>query len=102
MSSTEAGRSGGQFGSFAVVTTLFFTWGFITSVIEPLIPSVRAIFHLSYAESMLTQFAFFLAYGVVSLPAARLVSRLGSSGAVIAALGVVFAGCVLMYWSRSS
>ena len=96
MSSTEAGRSGGQFGSFAVVTTLFFTWGFITSVIDPLIPSVRAIFHLSYAESMLTQFAFFLAYGVVSLPAARLVSRLGSSGAVIAALGVVFAGCVLM------
>ncbi len=96
MSSTETGPAGGQTASFAIVTTLFFTWGFITSVIDPLIPSVRAIFHLSYAESMLTQFAFFLAYGVVSLPAARLVSRLGSSSAVIAALGVMFAGCVLM------
>eukprot|EP01033_Poteriospumella_lacustris_P022278 gene22279-biopygen9779 len=40
--------------AFATVTTLFFTWGFITSVIDPLIPTVRAVFHLRYAESMRT------------------------------------------------
>jgi len=96
MTPTPSTGSGRQTASFATVTTLFFTWGFITSVIDPLIPSVRAIFHLSFAEGMLTQFAFFLAYGVVSLPAARLVARLGSSSAVILALCVMLAGCLLM------
>ena len=42
--------------AFTSVTTLFFAWGFITATIDPLIPSVRAIFSLSYTESMLTQF----------------------------------------------
>ena len=63
--------------AFIAVTTLFFAWGFVTQSIDPLIPSVRAIFSLSYTESMLTQFAFFMSYFVVSLPGAALVARLG-------------------------
>jgi FHS family L-fucose permease-like MFS transporter len=47
--------------AFATVTTLFFMWGFVTASIDPLVPSVKAVFSLTYAESMLTQFAFFLA-----------------------------------------
>ena len=82
--------------SFATVTTLFFTWGFITSVIDPLIPSVRAVFSLNYAESMLTQFAFFLAYGVVSLPAGLIVARLGYAGSILFALLAMLAGCLFV------
>ena len=82
--------------SFATVTTLFFTWGFITSVIDPLIPSVRAIFSLNYAESMLTQFAFFLAYGVVSLPGGLIVARLGYARSIIFALLAMLAGCLFV------
>jgi len=82
--------------AFATVTTLFFTWGFITSVIDPLIPSVRAIFSLNYAESMLTQFAFFLAYGVVSLPAGLIVARLGYARAILSALLAMVAGCLFV------
>lgn len=82
--------------ALATVTTLFFAWGFITSMIDPLIPSVQAVFSLSNAQSMLTQFAFFLAYGVVSLPAAALVSRLGYSRSVICALLVMVAGCLIV------
>ena len=82
--------------ALAAVTTLFFAWGFITSMIDPLIPSVRAVFSLTYAESMLTQFAFFLAYGVVSLPAAALVARLGYSRSVICALLAMIAGCLIV------
>lgn len=78
------------------VTTLFFAWGFITSMIDPLIPSVRAIFSLTYAQSMLTQFAFFLAYGIVSLPAAALVGRLGYSRSVICALVAMLVGCLIV------
>jgi MFS transporter, FHS family, L-fucose permease len=82
--------------AFIAVTTLFFAWGFITSMIDPLIPSVRAVFNLTYAQSMLTQFAFFLAYGVVSLPGAALVARLGYSRAVICSLGAMLVGCLIV------
>jgi FHS family L-fucose permease-like MFS transporter len=82
--------------AFASITTLFFAWGFITVTIDPLIASLKAIFALSYAEVMLTQFAFFLAYGVVSLPAAALVKRLGYVGAILVALAIMIAGCCVV------
>src|ERR1700730_18271301 len=82
--------------AFITVTTLFFAWGFITVTIDPLIASLKAIFSLSYAEVMLTQFAFFTAYGIVSLPAAALVARIGYSLSIICALTIMFAGCLVV------
>ena len=78
------------------MATLFFAWGFITSTIDPLIPAVRAIFRLNYAESLLTQFAFFIAYGLVSLPAGRLVARVGYGHAIVIALLAMTVGCLCM------
>ena len=66
------------FLAFAAVTTLFFAWGFITSNNDPLIVALRAAFHLDYTEALLTQIVFFLAYGLLSLPAAWLTSRIGA------------------------
>jgi len=83
-------------GAFATVTTLFFAWGFVTSVIDPLVASVRAVFHLNYTEAMLTQFAWFIAYGVASLPAASILSRLGYSASILTALGAMVVGCLLV------
>ncbi len=86
----------GLIAAFIAVTTLFFAWGFITQTIDPLIPSVKAIFELTYTESSLTQFAFFTAYGVISLPAAALVARLGYGNSIVAALFVMVAGCLVI------
>jgi FHS family L-fucose permease-like MFS transporter len=83
-----------QGAAFASITTLFFAWGFITVTVDPLIASLKAIFELSYAQVMLTQFAFFMAYGIVSLPAAALVARLGYPLSIVMALGIMIAGCV--------
>jgi len=82
--------------AFAAVTTLFFAWGFITAMIDPLIPSVRAIFNLSYTESMLTQFAFFMSYGIVSLPGAALVARAGYGRSILIALVAMVLGCLVI------
>jgi FHS family L-fucose permease-like MFS transporter len=82
--------------AFATVTTLFFMWGFVTATIDPLVPGVRSVFSLSYAESMLTQFAFFMAYGIVSLPAAWVLERLGYAWTIILSLGAMVLGCLLM------
>lgn len=82
--------------AFATVTTLFFMWGFVTATIDPLVPSVRGVFSLTYAESMLTQFAFFLAYGVVSLPAALVLERLGYARTIVTSLAAMLAGCLIV------
>lgn len=54
-------------GPLAVLTTLFFMWGFITCMNDILIPFLKKTFELSRFESMLVQFAFFGAYFVGSL-----------------------------------
>jgi MFS transporter, FHS family, L-fucose permease len=86
----------GMRAGFATVTTLFFMWGFITVSIDPLIAALKAIFELNYAQAMLTQFAFFMAYFVVSLPAAALIARLGNSRSIMFALGVMVVGCLII------
>ncbi|WBO21282.1 MFS transporter [Sphingomonas abietis] len=92
-----SGRSArGTLPSFITVTCLFFAWGFITSNNDPLIAALRGIYSLTTAEAMLTQFAFFLAYGVFSLPAAAVLGRLGPSRTIMAALGVMIAGCMIV------
>ncbi len=93
MSLSDSNRSG---PAFATVTTLFFMWGFATVSIDPLVPSVRAVFSLSYTESMLTQFAFFLAYGLISIPAAFVLERMGYARTILLALVAMLAGCLLM------
>jgi len=82
--------------AFVYVTSLFFAWGFVTATIDPLVPSVRSIFSLSYAESMLTQFAFFMAYGVISLPAGLILARQGYSRSILIALAAMVLGCLLI------
>ena len=91
---SEQGRRG--IFAFAAVTTLFFAWGFITSNNDPLIVALRAAFHLDYAEALLTQIVFFLAYGLLSLPAAWLTSRLGAVDTILGSIGLMVAGCLLV------
>src|SRR5882724_1525424 len=65
-------------------------------MIDPLIPSVRAIFNLTYTQSMLTQFAFFMSYGIVSLPGAALVARAGYGRSILIALVGMIVGCLFI------
>lgn len=88
--------------AFAAVTTLFFAWGFITSNNDPLIVALRAAFHLDYTEALLTQIVFFLAYGLLSLPAAWLTSRLGAVDMILGSLVVMACGCLLVVVSTGA
>jgi len=82
--------------AFIAITALFFTWGFITSMIDPLIAAVRTIFSLNYTEALLTQLAFFLAYGVLSLPGGLIVERFGYLNAIVGALLAMMGGCLIV------
>jgi len=81
----------------AVLTTLFFMWGFLTCLNDIIIPHLKAVFELSYAKAMLIQFAFFTAYFVMSLPSGRIVTRFGYKNGIIIGLGGAAAGCLLFY-----
>ena len=85
--------------AFAAVTTLFFAWGFITSNNDPLIVALRAAFSLNYTEALFTQIVFFLAYGLLSLPAAWLTSRIGPVDMILGSLALMAGGCLLVVLS---
>lgn len=80
---------------FYLSLVLFFAWGFATVLIDILIPKFRGLFELSFAEAMLTQFAFFLGYFVFSLPAGVIVAKLGYMRGIVAGLIIMAAGCLL-------
>ena len=44
---SNSGKVAGVTGAFVIVTCLFFAWGFITSLIDPLVAAVKGIFALS-------------------------------------------------------
>lgn len=92
----EQRQSAGVAGAYAIVTCLFFAWGFITSLIDPLVAAVKGIFSLSDVEAQLSASAFFIAYGVMSLPAAVLLARLKAVPTVLIALLMMVSGCMLM------
>ncbi len=78
-----------------LVVFLFFAWGFCTVLIDTLIPKLKSLFELSYAEVMLTQFAFFLGYLVFSVPAGMLLARIGYLRAIVVGLVTMAVGCLL-------
>ncbi|HEX8445919.1 MAG TPA: MFS transporter, partial [Sphingomonas sp.] len=77
------------------VFALFFIFGGITSLNDVLIPKLKDLFELSYAEAMLIQSAFFAAYFFVSFPAAGIVRRAGYMRTAAIGLLVMTAGCLL-------
>jgi FHS family L-fucose permease-like MFS transporter len=83
-----------------LVIGLFFIWGGTTSLNDVLIPKLKGLYSLSYAEVMLTQFAFFMGYFVFALPAGSLISRIGYLRGVVVGLTMMAVGAAL-FWPSS-
>jgi FHS family L-fucose permease-like MFS transporter len=92
----QQSRTSGATSAFIVVTSLFFAWGFITSMIDPLIAAVKGIYSLGDREALLTQFAFFISYGVISLPAAALLTKAGHVRTILISLAAMMAACLII------
>lgn len=83
--------------AFIVVTGLFFMWGFLTCLNDILIPHLKAVFELTYVQSALIQFTFFSAYFIMSLPAGKVIARVGYKRGIIVGLCVAGAGAALFF-----
>lgn len=85
----------GQRFALVALTSLFFMWGFITSLNDILIPHLKSVFSLNYTQAMLIQLCFFGAYFLVSVPAGNLVKKVGFQRGLGIGLMIAAAGCLL-------
>lgn len=72
-------------------------WGFVTCLNDILIPHLKSLFILDYAEVMLVQFSFFAAYLLVSVPSGYFVERFGYQKGIVTGLAAAGIGCLLFY-----
>jgi FHS family L-fucose permease-like MFS transporter len=84
------------------VFALFFVFGGITSLNDVIIPKLKELFTLSYAEAMLVQSAFFAAYFLISLPGAAIVKRIGYMRTAVVGLVMMAVGCLLFIPAAAS
>ncbi|GAA5000812.1 sugar MFS transporter [Pseudoluteimonas lycopersici] len=83
--------------AIAIVSLIFFMWGGLTSLNDVLIPHLKAVFSMNYAQAMLIQFTFFGAYFLMSLPSGAVLARLGYKASIVVGLMVAAVGAVLFY-----
>ncbi len=95
-------------GSFAVMTSLFFLWGFMTVFNDILIPRFKEAFTLNYFEAMLVQFAFFgayfvgsLLYFIISITTGDPIARIGYKRGVIVGLLISATGSAV-FWPAAA
>src|SRR6266853_6419525 len=81
--------------AMAMATTLFFMWGFLTALNDILVPHLKNIFDLTYAEVMLIQFSFFSAYFFFSIPSGKLIEWIGYKRSMVAGLFTMGFGALL-------
>lgn len=91
-------------GSFAIMTLLFFMWGFMFALNDILIPRFKETFTLSYFQAMLVQFAFFAAYFtgsllyfVISATTGDPIARIGYRRSIVFGLGIAGTGAGI-FW----
>jgi FHS family L-fucose permease-like MFS transporter len=82
--------------ALTLLASLFFMWGFITVINNTLLPHLRAVFDLNYTQTTLIESTWFIAYFVASLPAAKLIERIGYRRAMVTGLLMMAAGALLM------
>jgi len=79
----------------------YFTFGMITNVLGVVIPEVIKEYHLSLFAAGFLAFAFFLAYGLCSIPAGLLMDRLGARPMVLVGVLLMSLGCLVVAWAQS-
>src|SRR5580692_6333871 len=93
---SSASQSSSSYGApLAVVTTLFFMWGFLTCLNDILVPHLKSIFDLNYARIMLIQSAFFGAYFLFSIPSAKIIDWIGYQWSMVVGLLTMGVGAFL-------
>lgn len=82
--------------ALGLLATLFFMWGFITVINNTLLPHLRSVFQLNYTQTTLIESTWFIGYLVASIPAAKLIERIGYQKALVTGLAIMTVGSLGM------
>ena len=93
---SEPGESADYRGALTVLASLFFMWGFIMVINNTLLPHLRSVFELSYTQTTMIESVWFIAYFVASMPAAKLIERIGYKSSLVVGLVIMAAGALGM------
>src|SRR5580700_9433519 len=88
--------------ALAMVTVLFFFWGFVTVLNDILVPHLKSVFDLNYTKVMLIQFAFFSAYFLFSIPSAKVIDAIGYKKTMVVGLLTMALGAFLFLPAASA
>ena len=80
---------------FILVAMLFPLWGFANDVTNPLVKAFKDIFLISNAQSSMVQFAFYLGYGIMAIPAAIFIRSYSYKAGIVLGLGFYAIGASL-------
>lgn len=94
-SAAEAGGTRYR-SALMLLASLFFMWGFITVINNTLLPHLRSVFDLDYTQTTLIESVWFIAYFVASIPAAKLIERVGYQRALVIGLAIMAVGTLGM------
>lgn len=84
-----------------LIVLTYFVISFLTNIIGPLVPDIIASFDLSLTTVALLPFAFFIAYGIMSIPSGILVEKIGEKNVMVLAFLISFVGAALFAWKPS-
>lgn len=87
--------------ALGLLASLFFMWGFITVINNTLLPHLKAVFDLNYAQTTLIESVWFVAYFVASIPSAKLIERVGYQKSLVIGLLIMAAGAAGMMLAAS-
>jgi FHS family L-fucose permease-like MFS transporter len=88
--------------ALAMVTVLFFFWGFVTVLNDILVPHLKSVFDLNYTRVMFIQFAFFSAYFLFSIPSAKVIDAIGYKKTMVVGLLTMGLGTFLFIPAASA
>lgn len=98
----DVGHGAVRYGpALSLLATLFFMWGFITVINGTLLPHLRSVFELSYFQAALIESVWFIAYFFASIPAAKLIERIGYQRSLVTGLLIMAGGAVGMMVAAS-
>lgn len=78
-----------------LILCIWFVISFITNILGPIMPVLIDNYQLSLTLAAFLPFSFFLAYGIMSIPAGMLIERFGEKPSMLAAFGLTFLGSFL-------
>ena len=102
MKSSPTNKQNSAFMPMAILTFMFFIFGFVTWLNGPLIPFFKLACELSESQAYFVTFAFYIAYFVMAIPSSWLIEKVGYKNGLSLGLIIIAVGAFMFYPAAES